>query len=176
MTTDTEYKPPRSSHPKRLGEFMPGLTAPVLGKKAGLFAKLVAAWADVAGPEIAAVALPVDLKFKKVKDKTAASQAVLILGVNSTAQALELSYQKALLTERLNMFFGYKAVTDIHIVQDDSIMNNNLTTAPKLLPVSRQNLEKIEEMTASIEEKDLQTALKNLGKAILSRREPSRKE
>lgn len=159
----------RKNHPRRLGDFMPALTAPIFGKKAALFGKLLAAWADIAGQDIATQAIPTDLKFKKSKDKTTANQAILVLGVPSAAVGLELSYQKQILMEKLNSFFGYAAISDIILTQLNNIMDNKtLPTAP-YFPVNPDRLHKIEAATAEVQENDLQTALKNLGKAIFSR-------
>lgn len=164
-----------SNRPRPLSDLVPGLTKDIFGKKNLLFGKMVAEWAHIAGPEIAAKTTPLDLKFQKRPEGTkGAARAVLHLGVQ-TAYALELSYQKGLLIERLNMFFGYPAITDIKILQNSEIMNNKKTSSPKTRPLTLQQQQKIEAEVAKIQENDLQTALKNLGKAIASRTSGNRK-
>ncbi len=154
------------SKPRSLSDLVPGLTKDILGKKSLLFGKMLSEWQHIAGAEIAAKTTPIELKYAKKLDKK--SQAVLHLGVQS-AYALELSYQKSLLIERLNMFFGYPAIKDIKMVQQDNIMGNKKRSAPPPRPLTMQEEQVLSVMVAGIQENDLQTALKNLGKAITSR-------
>lgn len=155
-----------------MSDLVPGLTKDIFGKKNLLFGKLIAQWAHIAGPDISARAVPMELKFqrKAEKEKNGSPQAILLLGVQP-AFALEMSYQLGLLKERLNAFFGYAAIMDIKIVQNSSIMDNKKVTKTKTKPVTLQQQQNIDEATAVIKDNDLQTALKNLGKAIASRKE-----
>lgn len=161
-----------ANRPRPLSDLVPGLTKDIFGKKNLLFGKMVSQWAHIAGPDIASKATPVELKFqrKAEKDKGGSPQAVLHLAV-MPAFALEFSYQKGLLVERLNMFFGYPAIKDIKIIQNSNVMDNKRVTKAKTKPLTLQQQQQIDEATAGIEDNDLQTALKNLGKAIASRRE-----
>jgi len=157
---------PHMSKPRSLSDLVPGLTKDILGKKSLLFGKMLAEWTHIAGAEIAAKTIPLDLKYAKKLDQK--SQATLHLAVQS-AYALELSYQKSLLIERLNMFFGYPAIKDIKMVQQDNIMSNKKSVPPRLRPLTMQEEKVLDELVGGIQENDLQTALKNLGKAITSR-------
>ena len=154
------------SKPRPLSDLVPNLTKDILGKKNLLFGKMLAEWPHIAGAEMAAKATPLDLKYARKIDQK--SQATLHLAVQS-AFALEVSYQKSLLIERLNMFFGYPAIKDIKIIQHTNIMNNKKASSPSFRPVTLQEEKKLDEMLGKVQENDLQTALKNLGKAILSR-------
>ena len=169
------------NRPRTLADLVPALTKGVFGSKNQLFGKMLANWQQIAGDEMAALTIPVDLKFQRApKDsaKTAGSktgQAVLHLAVQP-AYALEFSYQKDLLVERLNMFFGYAAIKDIKVVQHSEVMNNKKITPAPQLPLTAQEESKLADLTAGIQEKDLQTALKNLGKAIISRAKSAQKQ
>lgn len=170
-----------TNHPNRprpLSDLVPAMTQDVFGKKNMLFGKMLAAWPQIAGPDMAPLTVPVDLKLQRAPkadgDKVARKpgQAVLHLAVQP-AYALEFSYQKDLLIERLNMFFGYAAIKDIKVVQHSEVMSNKKTTAAPLRPLTASENGKLQEMVAAIQEKDLQSALKNLGKAIISRQKTS---
>ena len=154
------------SKPRSLSDLVPGLTNDILVKKSLLFGKMLSEWAHIAGTDIAAKTMPLDLKYAKKLDKK--SQATLHLAVQS-AYALEISYQKALLIERLNMFFGYPAIKDIKMVQQNNIMTNKKPSSKPARPLTMQEERVLDEMVGGIQENDLQTALKNLGKAITSR-------
>lgn len=154
------------SKPRSLSDLVPGLTKDILGKKSLLFGKMLADWRNIAGTDIAAKTVPLDLKYAKRADQK--SQATLHLAVQS-AYALEISYQKSLLIERLNMFFGYPAIKDIKMIQQSDIMSSKQTASIVRRPLTLREEKVLDGMVSEIQENDLQTALKNLGKAILSR-------
>ncbi|MFH1159194.1 MAG: DciA family protein [Pseudomonadota bacterium] len=154
------------SKPRPLSDLVPGLAKGILGRKGLLFGKLVMEWPHIVGPEMAARTVPTELRFAGKSDQK--SHAVLHLSVQS-AFALEISYQKALLIERLNMFFGYPAIKDIKIIQQTNVMSNKKKTSASIRPLTPKEEHALDGMVAEIQENDLQTALKNLGKAILSR-------
>ena len=158
-----------ANRPRPLSDLLPGLTKEIYGSKNMLFGKMLAAWGEIAGADIATRALPLDLKFQRAREGTkGAGQAILHLAVRP-ADALEMSYQKTLLIERLNVFFGYSAIKDIKFIQNSEIMNKKKQAIAKNRPVTAQEEQKIDTLVAGIQENDLQTALKNLGKAIASR-------
>jgi hypothetical protein len=181
-----------TNRPRPLSDLVPGLTKDIFGRKNMLFGKMLTEWAQIAGAEMAARTMPLDLKFsrppaRKQKAKSAPDanihkvptlsdvtaytgigQAVLHLAVQPS-YALELSYQKSLLIERLNIFFGYPAIKDIKIIQDSNVMSNSKLPKPHARPVTLQEERTIEAIVSSVKENDLQTALKNLGKSIISR-------
>lgn len=169
------------NRPRTLADLVPALTKEVFGSKNQLFGKMLANWQQIAGEEMAALTVPVDLKFQRApKDPAKASgskagQAVLHLAVQP-AYALEFSYQKDLLVERLNMFFGYAAIKDVKVVQHSEVMNNKRLAPPPMPPLTALEESKLASLTAGIQEKDLQTALKNLGKAIISRAKSAQKQ
>lgn len=167
MTTDNKDNKRIANRPRPLSDLVSGLTRDVFGKKNLLFGKMLSAWPHIAGADLAERTLPLDLKFSK---KNGNNQATLHLAVQS-AFALEFSYQKTLLIERLNIFFGYPAIKDIKIIQDSTVMDNKKTKKAKIRPLSLQEERKIETLIAEIQESDLQIALKNLGKAIISRQD-----
>lgn len=165
--------------PRPLADLVPALTKDVFGSKNQLFGKMLANWPHIAGEDMAALTVPIDLKIQrapKAKDgaktaatgKTAAGQAILHLAVQP-AYALEFTYQKDLLIERLNMFFGYAAIKDIKVVQHSEVMSNKKIVPPLQRPLTAAEESQLTALTGGIQEKDLQTALKNLGKAIISR-------
>ena len=154
-----------------MSALVPGLTKDVFGRKNMLFGKMVAEWQQIAGTEWAAKSTPIELKFSRApKGAKTPGKAVLHLAVRP-AHALEFSYQKSILIERLNMFFGYAAIKDIKIIQNSIVMNNKPRKPPQTRPLTMAETQNITGMVAGIKENDLQIALENLGKAIISRKE-----
>ena len=166
------------NRPRPVSDLVPALTKDVFGRKNMLFGKMLAEWEHIAGPEIAAQTTPMELKYSRtggskkadgtVKADKTPPKATLVLAVQP-AYALELSYQKDLLAERLNVFFGYPAIKEIKIIQHSGVMDNKKIKAPLHRPLTMQEQQKIDGLVGDIQENDLQIALKNLGKAIVSR-------
>ena len=80
--------------------------------------------------------------------------------------ALEVEYQKTQILERINIFFGYQAVTSIRIIQGpvQSAALEKQRTAPILRkPVSDLDL-------SEIEDEGLRNALESLNAARQKRR------
>jgi len=73
--------------------------------------RLLTHWAEIAGPEIAKIARPVDVKYGR--QSFGATLTVLTTG----AQALMLEMQKEKLRERVNATYGYNAISRVRITQ-----------------------------------------------------------
>ena len=73
--------------------------------------KVLTHWSEIAGPDIAAIARPVDIKFGR--GGLGATLTLLTTG----AQAPILEMQKEQLREKVNAIYGYSAVSRIRITQ-----------------------------------------------------------
>ena len=111
---------PRRARAKMVGELIPALMRPTFEKFGFPAAAILTDWAAIAGPEFAAFTAPERLKWprstRSADENAAEPGATLILRV-SGARALEVEHLRPLLIERINAVFGYRAVSDIRIVQ-----------------------------------------------------------
>ncbi len=111
---------PRRARAKMVGELIPALMRPTFEKFGFPAAAILTDWAAIAGPEFAAFTAPERLKWprsaRSADENAAEPGATLILRV-SGAHALEVEHLRPLLIERINAMFGYRAVSDIRIVQ-----------------------------------------------------------
>ena len=73
--------------------------------------RLLTRWPEIAGPEIAQIARPVDIRYGR-----SGVGAILTL-LTTGAQAPLLDMQKETLRARVNAIYGYNAVTRIRITQ-----------------------------------------------------------
>ena len=154
------------SKTRPISDLVPGLAQRIIGRRGLLFGKMVMEWSHIVGSEIASKATPINLRFAGKSNQK--SQATLHISVQG-AFALEISYQKALIIEQLNMFFGYPAIRDIKIIQQIYITDNKKQNSSTRRSLTSEEECSLDGMVTAIQENDLQTALKNLGKAILSR-------
>lgn len=115
----------RAGNPRvmAVGSFLPRLTAPSFRRYGFEHAGLISEWTSIVGKEFAAIAVPERLIWRKVADEVedgetsaSARTAKLVLRVDA-AHALDVQYRQRQLMERINAFFGYRAVTEIRLVQ-----------------------------------------------------------
>ena len=96
---------------RSVGAALPKIAGKYAGKRAPL-AQLRAVWPDIAGREIADQSLPeklLGLPRGKQETERAATLRVRCSGV----AALELQHRQSELIERINAFFGYRAIERI---------------------------------------------------------------
>lgn len=116
-----DRRKPASSHARAVGSYIPKLAAKAFEKYGFHSAEIMTSWTSVAGEELAAVTAPDRLKWPRAAGAAAAegipaSGATLILRVEA-AHALEIQYRSGEIIDRINRYFGYRAVTNLKFVQ-----------------------------------------------------------
>ena len=108
------------SAPKRAGAFTPRLTRPAFEKYGFPAAALLTDWAAIAGADLASYTSPERLKWPRQPDapEDARGQpaATLVLRVEGP-RAIELQHRLPQLIERINSYFGFRAVAQIRLYQ-----------------------------------------------------------
>ncbi len=110
--------------PRAVANFLAGLTKKAFEKYGFASANLVTDWATIVGPEIAGYSAPERLKWPRSPDAhgelTGAhgkrQGATLVLRVEGS-RALDLQYRSRQLIERVNCYFGYRAVAELRFIQ-----------------------------------------------------------
>ncbi|MFT3732296.1 MAG: DciA family protein [Hyphomicrobium sp.] len=109
---------------KAVGAFVPKVTAAVVQKFGFHSAEILSSWDVIAGADIARLARPESIKWPR-GGKTAiedtdeggrGSGATLVIAVEP-AFALEVSYRHKELIDRINRYFGYRAIAQIKVHQ-----------------------------------------------------------
>ncbi len=127
LGTGNRLPPDRSkgtkSYVRAAGSFVPRLTAKVFERYGFHSAEIMTSWVAVAGAEIAAISAPERLKWPRgaaaaspEPGETAGGAATLILRVEP-AHALDIEYRAGEIADRINRYFGYRAVAAIKILQ-----------------------------------------------------------
>ncbi len=109
---------------KPVGDFVGKLTKKAFEKYGFSAASLLTDWPLIAGPTLAQYTMPERLKWPHHVDAYSDTPvgaegrpgATLVLRVDS-ARAIDVQYQSAQLIERINAYFGYKAVTALRFIQ-----------------------------------------------------------
>lgn len=118
---------------KAVGSFVPKLAAKAFEKYGFHSAEIMTAWPRVAGAEIAGFTAPERIKWPRSSgdpDGTGASGgATLVLRVEP-ARALDVEYRSAEIIDRINRYFGYRAVATLKLVQAPLLNRDRAGSAP----------------------------------------------
>jgi hypothetical protein len=108
---------------KTVGSYVPSLTRKAFEKFGFSTATLITDWTSIAGAELARYAIPERLKWPRgpaggdeTEDGDGRPGATLILRVDP-ARALDVEYKSRQIVQRINAYFGYRAVESLRLVQ-----------------------------------------------------------
>lgn len=132
--------------------------------------RLLTHWPDVVGPELAAMARPVEVSYGR---GFGATLTLLTTG----AQAPLLEMQKEAVRERVNACYGYAAISRVRVTQtaatgfaDGKVAFEHAPKAPAPVPRTSQ---KAKVLANDVTDPDLRMALEKLGSSILPETKPS---
>ncbi|MDC0737903.1 DUF721 domain-containing protein [Cognatishimia sp. SS12] len=126
-------------------------------------------WAEIVGPDVAAICLPVDVKYGR--QGFGATLTVLTTG----AQAPMLEMQKEKLREKVNAAYGYNAIARIRLTQTAPVGFSEgqarFAAAPKpaASPPDPQAVKEAQHMAAPVQDEGLRQALELLATNVLSK-------
>ncbi|HLD95028.1 MAG TPA: DUF721 domain-containing protein [Alphaproteobacteria bacterium] len=109
----------RSFKTVSIGELVPSLIAPALEKQGVLHAKLFLAWDKIFTQDIYKICKPVALYFPKDMK----NQATLKVST-PVAMATHIRYMQDIILEKVNIFFGYNAVSKLWIEHETKPTKN----------------------------------------------------
>jgi hypothetical protein len=118
------FRPPGSVYAKAVGSFVPKLTQKAFEKYGFSAATLLTDWAQIAGADVAGYTVPERLKWPRGPGAYAEVEegaegrpgATLVLRVDP-ARALDVEYKGRQIIERINAYFGYRAVAALRLIQ-----------------------------------------------------------
>lgn len=153
---------------RAIGSYVPKLTRKAFEKFGFSTASLITDWTVIAGPDLARHSVPERLKWPRQagegeEDGERRAPATLILRVDP-ARALDVEYMAAQLVERVNRYFGYRAVASIRILQAPlAEFEMRTETPPRRLASPREVLAP---GLADIADDRLRTALERMRSSI----------
>src|SRR3989338_6870468 len=99
--------------PQRLGVYTQKVVQPVFKTRGLMEGKIITHWSNIVGEKISQLSLVEKITFHKGKKV----EGTLHLRVTSSGACL-LQYAQDLVLERVNIFFGYKALSKLHMTHD----------------------------------------------------------
>jgi hypothetical protein len=158
----------------QIAEIANGLIDPILAKRAGINTLLLASWDEIAGEQFAGCSRPERIRWPRQDgpDETGGGFAPGLLTIACEgARALFLMHQEAELISRVNSFFGFRAISQIRIVQKAIHVP---TRKPGARPLDAGEKNRLAEMLADVEDPRLREALERLGTGVIGRRPKSK--
>ncbi|MBB44198.1 MAG: hypothetical protein CMM44_10600 [Rhodospirillaceae bacterium] len=144
-----------------IGKFAIQTAGPALQKRGFHRSEIISHWEEIVTPVFAIHTSPEKLVFPRDR-RTGGT-----LTIQTPAPlALEIQHSEQLLLERVNTFFGYRAVDKIilkHSTFMDAKKENKRT---RRITIDRTSIHSIESQTEDIHSKALRKALRSLGKSI----------
>lgn len=146
---------------RALAADVPQVVKPALGKRGFSEGQMVAQWADIVGADLARRVMPEKLIFPPGERRDGTLRLRVAPGF-----ALEAQHREPQVLERLNGFFGYRALARLTLVQGP--LPKETPAAPRrrrdLAPGERAALA---QRVAGIADSELRDALTRLGEAVI---------
>ena len=99
---------------QRLGRLISKITDPAIRKRGFVHTEIINRWALIVGEELAESSVPQRISYPSRQGEP----AVLQVRVDS-ARATELQHMTPLVIERVNTYFGYRAIGGMRLTQDE---------------------------------------------------------
>lgn len=140
------------------------LTDPIYQRQGFIRSTIILEWKLIVGTQFAQFCQPEKITFPLEKR----TGGRLILKTTSSF-APELQFQEPIIIDRINKYFGYRAVDKL-IIRHGMTATNNLVKR-KERPLSDEMRSHLQESVEGISNEDLQQALMNLGVGIMGKSE-----
>ncbi len=148
-----------------LGNIFIPIMKGVLSAEDFVEADIMLHWVDIIGQEFTAFCNPIKTRYNPKE-----SMRTLYIEVPVGGFALELQHKENYILEKINAYFGYKAVHKLNISQ-------NMNMRPRYFQIKTENKPEIhldaseekylKELTDGIKDEKLREILTNLGKSVI---------
>jgi hypothetical protein len=138
------------------------VTRPVFGRHGFAGGALVVDWPAIVGSAVASHTLPLSIKFPP-KERT---DGTLSVKVDSGAFAVEMQHLEPLILERINGYFGWKAVARLRLRQGP-LPERPAAKAPPAEPPATPP--PAQDSLARVEDPELRAVLERLGRRLAGR-------
>ena len=162
-------KNPRNFKPVKISDSLDNLKKKMLYKFGELDYVINAKWSEIVGTFFINHSEPIKISSIP-SDKNYAEEIVYdkYLHVNvSPSAALEFQHFQNKIIEKINSYFGYKAIVGIKIHQ--KFIDNkkiNIKKNRNILSKNSESIHKLKKMTTKIKNKDLEESIIKLGQSI----------
>ncbi|MBS0233352.1 MAG: DUF721 domain-containing protein [Proteobacteria bacterium] len=164
-----DARPGRGVFAKAVGAFIPKVTSAVFQKFGFHSAEIMASWTTIVGADIARMTRPESIKWpRRAKaateptDEGEASTGATLVIATDPAFALDISYRHKEIVDRINRYFGYRAVSQIKVHQTPQLEKPVAVAATSAPGAPMERI--------AVAPGDLNSALEALGRSVAAAR------
>ncbi|USG62191.1 DciA family protein [Sneathiella marina] len=158
----------KTAGPRAIGSFVGKSARAALVKRGFAQADILSNWASIVGPSLANYSSPEKLNYSRNTNKDATLRVRVASG-----WAPEFTHFEPLILERINSFFGYRAVLKLKLIQAP-IFRTSLPKKPEPLPLTEKQRQWITDITGDIADSELKQRLESLAASMLGSRNRDR--
>ena len=147
----------KQSYFKKIGDSLPKIIDKNIKEKNFVEITLIKKWKEIIGHDIAKYCWPIKIVFSDIKS----SNGVIFLKTKR-GRSMEIEFKNDEIIEKLNQYFGYKAINKISVVQDFDI--KDFYKKNKIIKKKIKNNHS--KLINKIKKSELKLALKNLNKTL----------
>ena len=138
------------------------IVKPIFGRRGFSKATIVTDWVEIVGPALARHTFPKQISYPG----GARSDGSLLLRIDNSALALELQHLEPQLREKINTYFGYRAIARIKVLQGPIPEMREDVKVPKRSLSQNEKAELIRRLEL-VSDTQLKEALSSLGSSII---------
>lgn len=149
---------------QKVTDLIGGISRPFMQKHSLLDERVFTFWQDIIGKQLSSHTLPLRLIGQNDSAKHGYRKLEILV---TPGAALEVSYAKTQLIEKVNQFYGYSFISDVAIKQGKI---PELTRKPKkrrTKPISQDKVEWVENQVGNVQNAELRDALTKWGKHVV---------
>lgn len=161
------FKPLRKkklrSYQGPIGDKVFHLVAPLLNGRGFVEGKLLRDWEQIVGPQWSLFSCPEKIFFPPHK-REEGTMHIRVWG----GAALELQHQSLSILDRINRYFGYKAIASFSLKQVPSPLVSSCPAPIARIFCTQEQKKRVADLVQAIPHEALQKALVNLGEALFA--------
>jgi len=147
----------KQSYFKKIGNSLPKILDKNIKEKNFIEVSLIKKWREIIGDDIAKFCWPIKIIFSDIKNSNG-----LIFLKTKRGRSMEIEFKNEEIIEKLNQYFGYKAISKISVVQDFDIKD----TYKKNKIIKKRDKNTQSKVTNKVKKGDVRTALQKLNKTL----------
>ena len=158
---------------KAVGKHFPKVAAKVYARHGAAWAGLLSEWRAIVGASLADVCTPEKISWPgQSRDQTQSRHqkigGTLVIKV-AYGRALEIQHTTPQIIDKINVYYGYQAVSQIKIVQG-KVTKPEIVEKTALPPLNKEASAQLEAQMSDIDNDNLKHALENLAKGVLGKK------
>ncbi len=155
----------RASGLRAIGAESARATAPIRRKRGFFEASVFSDWDDIVGDDLARQCVP--MRLVRGPEGEGGTLHVRVTG----PLALELQHLEPQVIERINSFYGYRAVAGLRLHQGPIIVPERRKAA-EIVHADASDMAQLDENLAAVDDPELRRALRAFGESVLARNKP----